>query len=127
MKSIFSPFFALGLVCLLAFSCKEPEPFDPGDNQDDPTKGTLVFNVYDSDNDPLEGVLVGLTPNQADRDNGIFLRSGQTDAQGRVKFEVLEPLTYYYNAAVFLNNQNQNRQGRDSVGAGEEIDIDINF
>lgn len=126
-RSIFIPFFAFCLVILLSISCKEPEPFDPGDNQTNETKGDMTFKAVDGDGDPVSGVFIGITPSASDRDNGNFLRSGQTGSNGKVEFEVLEPLTYYYSAVLTNSGQTVTREGRDSVIVGEETVIDLSF
>lgn len=85
-----------GLLAIGLFTaCKEDDPIDP-DNTPVQPETSITFTCKDSIG--IEGVFVGIAIQQADCDAGIFLRSGDSDWEGKVKFASLAPATYCYQA-----------------------------
>lgn len=116
--------FLVGIV--LFTSCKDPEPkFDP-DNDPDAIETSITFHTI-KDSAPLADVLVGITPNAGDRDNGIFIHSGTTNSSGEITFENLSDLTYYYNASYNNMGNPINRKSQITLEIGDEVDRDLNF
>ena len=116
----------LALLAVLFAGCKKDEIIDDGGGGTSEPETSITFTCLD-DTLELSGVLVGITPNQGDRDNGIFLKSGNSDSRGRVKFENLEALTYYYSATRSTVNGAVVRKGSITMEIGDEVDRDINF
>lgn len=116
------------MLLLFAFigSCKKEEVINDGSGNNNEPETSIEFRCMD-DTIPLQGVLVGITPNQGDRDNGVFLRSGNTNSSGRVKFDNLIPLTYYYSATRSTPNGPVVRNGQLTIEEGDEVDRNINF
>lgn len=121
--------FAIGMLVLVAVlfaGCKKDEIIDDGSGGSSEPETSITFTCND-DTLTISGVLVGITPNQADRDNGIFLKSATSDNRGRVKFENLEALTYYYSATRSTTTGAVVRTGQIAMEIGDEVDRDINF
>ena len=86
----------LGMLALLAFAACKKDPVPP-----DPTPSTPETSVTFTCKDTLgiPNIYVGIAPQSADRDNGIFLQSGTSDNLGKIKFSGLDPQTMYYSAS----------------------------
>jgi hypothetical protein len=95
------PLLTLGLCMLLALvACKKDDVIDDPNTTTPPETG-VSFTCKDSVG--LADVLVGISPQAADRDSGIFLRSGFTDNLGKIKFVNLNPQLFYYSATRTTN------------------------
>ena len=107
--------------------CKKEDDFVPPDTGNDEPETSIEFQTFESDTIPLSGVFVGITPNQVDRDNGTFLFTGTTNGLGKVKFENLSALTYYWAATYASNGGVVVREGQITMEIGDEVDRDIKF
>lgn len=120
---------ALGMIVLVFMvfaGCKKDEIVDDGSGGNSEPETSITFTCLD-DTIELSGVLVGITPNQADRDNGIFLRSSTSDDRGRVKFDNLEDFTYYYSATWNAPSGVVTRTSQITLEIGDKVKRDINF
>jgi hypothetical protein len=126
MKQIRNFTLFAALLVLVASSCiKDPEPTGGGGTNTDPT--TSVRYTAMQDTVVLPGVFVGITPNQADRDNGIYLFTQTTNAAGWVEFEDLEALTYWYSASYSAPGGAIVRKGSITLEDGDQVSRTISF
>jgi hypothetical protein len=124
-KKIFPLLLLLTAITLTLFtSCKKEDPIDPTDNPDTP-ETSITFTCQDTLG--LPDVFVGIAPLENDRDNGIFLRSGDTDNLGKVKFENVDPQKYYYSAIRTVPGGTQTRKGEVTVEQDEEETVTVTF
>ena len=122
---LFVGLLALGAV--LAFAgCKKDEPVADGSGSTSEPETSITFKVREA-GELVEGVLVGVAPNQTDRDNGIFLYSGTTSGTGRVKFERLEALRYYYSASLATGSGTAVRSGSIELELEDKVTREIDF
>jgi hypothetical protein len=120
---------ALALFCLvfLASSCvKDPDPIGPDPNNPGGTNTSIRFTCY-QDTVILPGVFIGITPNQADRDNGVFLFSGTSNSAGYWEFKNLEALTYWYSASYGATGGAIVKEGSITLDKGDNVRRDLNF
>jgi len=115
------------LFVLLVAGCKKEDDFTPPDTGPDEPGTSITFFASQNDTILLPDVFVGITPNEADRDNGTFLFSGTTNNSGRVKFEGLSALRYYWAATWASGGGAVIREGELSIEIGDEVDRDIRF
>lgn len=114
------------LLLLVASSCvKDPEPTGGGGSGSNQT--TSVRYTAMQDTVVIPGVFVGITPNQADRDNGIYLFTETTNAAGWVEFKDLEPITYWYSASYSAPSGAIVRTGSITLEEGDQVSRTINF
>ncbi len=92
---------ALVVVVMVAFGCKKDDPSDFGTDPT-PPETSITFTCKDSLGIP--GILVGIALQQSDCSSGLFLRSGDTDALGKIKFASLAPGLYCYRCARTTTN-----------------------
>lgn len=125
-RNPFPKFLLLALLGLLLFTaCKKDDPTDPDDNPDLP-ETSITFTAID-DSVKLSDVLIGITPNQGDRDAGVFLRSGTTDGNGRIKFSQLAAQIYYYSATWAASGGAVKRTGTIELEYNERHRQEVNF
>lgn len=120
------------LFCLLAFvlvvsACKKDDEITNSGNNNNEPETSITFIATEDDTLPLQGVLVGITPNEADRDNGIFLKSGDTGFNGRKTFDNLTNITYYWSATYSAQGGAVVRKGSVTLEIGDEVDRELNF
>jgi hypothetical protein len=115
----------LSLLLLLLTSCKKEDPINPSDNPSQP-ETSITFTCQDTAGG-LSDVFVGISPLQGDRDNGIFLRSGDTDGMGKIKFENLDPMKFYYSATRTVPGGTVIRKGEVTVDQDEKESVTVNF
>ena len=114
--------------CIVGLTaCKKDDDWVPPDDQDQEPETSLTFYTNRADTIPLEGVFVGITPNEVDRDNGTFLFSGTSNSRGKVTFSNLSALTYFWAASWASNGGAVVREGRITMEIGDEVDRDIQF
>ena len=80
--------FALILVLGLS-ACKKDTDVPPMDDTPDEPETSIRFYAKENDSTYIQGVFVGITPNEADRNNGIYLRSATTNSAGYADFKNL--------------------------------------
>jgi hypothetical protein len=126
--STFRYFFLTALLLSFVVSAcvKDPEPTGGGGNNNEP-ETSITFKCYQMDSVFLPGVFIGITPNQADRDNGVYLFSGTSDPVGEVKFEELESITYFYGATYSSPTGPVSKQGTFSLDQGDKIERELKF
>ena len=128
MKGKVQPTVLLLLLLFAVFAgCKKEDDFVPPDTGSDEPETSIEFEALQSDTIPLSGVFVGITPNEFDRDNGIFLFTGTTNGRGKVKFESLSALTYYWGATFASSGGAVVREGQITMEIGDEVDREIKF
>jgi hypothetical protein len=115
------PFFLL----LLVWGCKKDE-FGDGDTTPAPPETSISFTCKDSTNG-VPDVLIGISAQSTDRDAGIFLRSGTSDAFGKVKFSGLDPMTYFYSATRSYNGNVTQRKGSVQVAQDQKKTVSLSF
>ncbi len=122
MKKTLSILFLLSLLVLAA--CKKDDPIDdPGTT---PTAETsITFTTQDTL--PLRDILVGIASLSTDRDAGIFLQSGLTDATGKIKFKGLDPQLFYYRASRTTSTGVVKRGGSVQVDKDEKKSVTVTF
>lgn len=121
-------FLLLGLLAALFVSaCNKDDdsPIDDTNNNSDPEQ-SITFVVM-NDTLPAVGALCGISTTASDRDNGIFLRSANTGNTGRVKFDNLDSITFYYNVSYLDNGTNRTRQGTIALESDEDHEEEIVF
>ncbi len=113
------------LLSLLAFlSCKKEDvTTDSGSTSTPETSVTF----YCEDTTGIPDVLVGIAPQAADRDAGVFLRSGTSDNIGKVKFNNLDPQKFYYSATRAVNGVITERTGSVTVNQDQKKTVTVNF
>jgi hypothetical protein len=117
----------LGLICLfgmLALMACKKDPVLPDPNAPLPETG-ISFTCKDSVG--LAGILVGIAPLAADRDNGVFLKSGTTDGFGKIAFIGLDPQTFYYSASRTTMSGVQKRFGSVEVVKDQKKFVTVQF
>jgi hypothetical protein len=122
MKKSF--FLAVLMVVMVLAACKKDDVID------DPGTGPLpetsiAFTCQDSLG--IADVLVGISPQEVDRDNGVFLKSGLTDAFGKIKFTGLDPQTFFYSASRTTTSGIVKRKGSVLVDKDEKQLVTITF
>lgn len=118
-------FLALSLLLIFSSCVKDPEPTGGGGTSS--TTTTSVRYTAMQDTVVLPGVFVGITPNQADRDNGIYLFTETTNAAGWVEFEDLESITYWYSASYSSATGAIVRTGSITLEEGDQVSRTIDF
>lgn len=112
------------MVVLLLAACKKDDVID------DPGTGPLpetsiAFTCQDSLG--IADILVGISPQEVDRDNGVFLKSGLTDPFGKIKFTGLDPQTFFYSASRSTTGGVVKRKGSVLVDKDEKQLVTITF
>ena len=118
--------FLLATMILAAACKKDPLPHQPTDNSNSEPETSITFTAT-KDSFGLSGVFIGITPNEADRDNGIFLKSGTTTGSGRKTFDELDADTWYYQATYAQPGGPAVRKGSITLEIGDEVDRELNF
>lgn len=125
MKSKHSYLVLCLLLSLLAiWSCKKEDvTSDTGSTSTPET--SLTFTCKDTLGIP--DILLGIAPQEVDRDAGNFLRSGTTDNLGKVKFNNLEPQKFYYSATRSVNGVITKRTGSVIVNQDQKKLVTVTF
>jgi hypothetical protein len=121
MKKTYLLLCILGLLAVVACK-KDPDPIDP--NPSVPETG-VAFTCKDTIG--LQDILVGIAPQAADRDNGVFLKSGLTDAFGKISFVSLDPQTFYYSASRTTTSGVIKRFGSVLVEQDKKVFVTVQF
>lgn len=112
------------LVVLLTLGCKKDDPLDPSGTTTLP-ETSITFVCKDSVG--ISGILVGIAPLQSDRDAGVFMRSGETDGLGKIKFSSLDPQKFYYSCVRNLLSGTVTREGEVTVNKDERVTVNVHF
>lgn len=113
------------VLAMMALGCKKESPDDPDDTPDAP-ETSLTFACKDTAGG-IQGVLVGISPLQSDRDAGIFLHSGDTDGLGKIKFENLAPQKFYYSCSRTVPGGVVTKKGDVDVEKDVKKTVTVNF
>lgn len=114
-------------LCWVISSCvKDPEPTGGGGTSNEP-ETSIEFVCLQNDSFFLPGVFIGISPNQGDRDNGVYLFSGTSNPVGEVKFSELEPITYFYGATYTSPTGPVTKEGSITLEEGDEVSRDLKF
>ena len=116
------PIFAVLLVVLFAACKKDDVIDDPGTTN--PVTG-ISFTCKDTIGIP--DIFVGIAPQAADRDSGIFLKTGLTDNIGKIQFTGLDPQTFYYTASRTVVGGIVKRYGSVIVEKDVKKFVTVNF
>jgi hypothetical protein len=84
-------------------------------------RGGLAFRVVDGSSNPMAGVTISLALSQTELNNGTYLSTKITDANGRADFGLLNSGNYYYRADVTINSVAYHGEGVVQVQAGENL------
>jgi hypothetical protein len=125
MKRLRFGWVLLVVIVLASTGCKEDDPFD-GDDEPELPETSITFTCQDTAGG-IAGVLVGISSQASDRDAGVFLRSGDTDGFGKVKFSNLDPQTFYYSCSRTVVGGVITRKGEVTVDQDEEEKVTVNF
>ena len=118
----------LALTLVLALSaCKKDPVVPPKDDTPDEPETSIRFYAKENDSTIIQGVFVGITPNEVDRNNGIYLRSATTNSAGYADFKNLLGITYYYSLSNPAPGGAVVRKGSITLDVGDEVERDIDF
>lgn len=84
-------------------------------------RGGLAFHVINGSGDRIQGVTLSIALTQAESNNGTFLATRITDANGKVDFGLLNQDNYYYRADITINNIPYHGEGVVQVQGGENL------
>ncbi len=73
----------------------------------------------------LQNVSTGISNTKDDLDNGIYLQTQMTDANGVADFGVVNPQTYYYAAAYELGEDLYYGTGSIQVTSGQDLELTL--
>ena len=118
--------FALLLTFVVSACVKDPEPTGGG-NSSNNAQNSMTFKCFQMDSIFLPGVFIGISPNQADRDNGVYLFSGTSNPVGEVVFEDLDTLSYFYGATYTSATGPVTKEGTFRLDADDHIDRELKF
>jgi hypothetical protein len=124
-----APFYTILilLLVLVVSSCvKDPEPTGGDGNGGNDTTTSVRFTAY-KDSTILPGVFIGITPNLADRDNGIYLFTATTNSAGSAEFKDLQAITYWYSASYAAPGGAIVRNASITFEKGDQVRRDLNF
>lgn len=119
-------FLLLSLLVVIASSACKKDPVPDPDPTPIKPETSITFAAVDTAY-AVPGVLIGITPNSDDRDNGVFLRTGTTSSSGQYKFSNLSALTYYYRASLVRNGGTVQRSGSVELAANERRTVNLQF
>lgn len=120
-KTVF--LFCLMTLLVLAACKKDDVIDDPGTTV--PPETSISFTCKDSLGIP--DIFVGIAPQSADRDSGIFLMSGLTDGYGKIKFTGMDPQTFYYRASRTTSNGVVKRNGSVTAEKDKKKYVTVTF
>lgn len=84
-------------------------------------RGGLAFHVINGSGAPIQGVTLSIALTQEEVNNGTYLATRITDANGKVDFGLLNQDNYYYRADITINNVPYHGEGVVQVQGGENL------